>query len=94
MAIIGKVNTPAGEDRELYIRVITVTTPNNQPDGTLSVPAVALFRGFASEDAFKAGGRYLWERELEFSPKFKADIRKEAYAALRDLPEFSKATDA
>lgn len=95
MAVINNLRALSGEDRDLYVRLIALeSVPNNQPDGTLSVPAAAVFRGFISQDAFKDGGNFVWERTVEFVPKFRGDIRKEAYAALKAQPDFADAVEA
>lgn len=76
MAIKAVVHTHFGEDREVYIRLNNVEASNH---GAVSV---ALFRGFLSKDAFKAGAHYVWEQNVEFTPDVSKPIWGQAYAAL------------
>lgn len=76
MAIIAKVTTPFGEDRELYIRLNNVEASNH------GAASLALFRGFLSKDAFKAGSHYVWEKWIEFTPEVSQPLWSQAYKAL------------
>jgi len=77
MAIIMEVATPAGERRELYIRL------NNAEVSNHGVPSTALFRGFLSEEAFRAGRAFVWEEEVQFAADVTAPLWGQAYAALK-----------
>lgn len=77
MAIKATVETPHGDERELYIRAIHVHAINHAGGSH------ALFRGFASEDAFKAGRHFLWEQEVEFNADVSKPLWEQAYAALQ-----------
>ena len=77
MAIQASVETDAGEARSLYIRL------NNMEASNHGKPAVALFRGFVSQEAFEGGGHYLWEREVAFDADVSAPLWPQAYAALK-----------
>lgn len=77
MAIIATVKTPLGEDRELYIRLNNIEVSNH---GELST---AKFRGFLSQDAYKAGANYAWEYDTEFMADVGQPLWAQAYQALK-----------
>lgn len=76
MATLQTVQTLYGEARELYIRLNNVEVSNH------GVTSWAKFRGFASEEAFQNGGKYLWEEDIEFTADVSEPIWPQAYAAL------------
>ena len=76
MAIKASVPTQFGEDREVYIRLNNVEASNH------GATSLALFRGFLSKEAFKAGSHYVWEKWVEFTPDVSQPIWPQAYAAL------------
>lgn len=76
MAIKAKVTTMFGEDREVYIRLNSIEASNH------GWASHALFRGFLSKDAFKAGAHYVWEKWIEFTPDVSKPIWEQAYAEL------------
>lgn len=75
MAILKTVPTQFGEDRELYIRLNNVEVSNH------GVKAVALFRGFLSQEAFNNGSHFMYEQVVEFDADVSAPIWGQAYAA-------------
>lgn len=77
MAIIAEVETKFGERRELYIRLNNVEASNH------GVSSYALFRGFVSEEAFRAGAHYVWEQTVEFTPDVSQPLWGQAYDALK-----------
>lgn len=77
MAIISKVPTKYGEEKELYIRVNSVEASNH---GKL---ATALVRGFLNKKAFKEGAHFLWEKEVEFKADVSKSIWNQAYKVLK-----------
>lgn len=79
MAIKAIVPTQFGEDREVYIRLNNVEASNH------GATSLALFRGFLSKDAFKAGAHYVWEKWIEFTPDVSKPIWEQAYQALIEL---------
>lgn len=93
MAILAKLQTNHGEERDCYIRLNNMAIANH-PVGTGAAGAAftshALFRGFLSQAAFEAGGAYVWEREIEFSPDVGGNIWAEAYAALQAIPALAE----
>ena len=76
MAIKATVTTQFGEDREVYIRLNNVEASNH------GAASLALFRGFLSQEAFKAGSHYVWEKWVEFAPDVSKPLWHQAYAAL------------
>lgn len=90
MAIKANVDTLHGENRELYIRLNNVETSNH------GVKSNALFRGFLSEEAFKAGNHYMYEKQVEFDADVSAPLWAQAYGVLKSEIEISgsEITDA
>jgi len=80
MAITATLNTSYGESRQLYVRL------NNCEASNHGVPATALFRGYISVEACSAGKRYVWEREISFTPDVSGSLWDQAYAALKAIP--------
>lgn len=82
MAVMVKVETDAGETRELYVRVNSVERVANH-----GAPCVALFRGYISREASDARKAFVWEKTIEFVPDITKPLWNQAYAALlvRDL---------
>lgn len=78
MAIKATVETTYGEDRECYIRLNNVEVNNH------GAQCVALFRGYASEEAFKAGKAYLWEQTIELKPDVSKPLWEQTYKALKE----------
>lgn len=87
MAISAVVQTPYGEDRDLYIRINNISTSNH------GVSSYALFRGFISREAFLAGSSYLWEKELELVLDVSQPIWTQTYLEIKKLPEFADSID-
>jgi hypothetical protein len=77
MAIVAKVETRFGEERELYIRLNHFDQLANH-----GVPARAVFRGYASEEAFQNGAEFMFEQAVEFPADAPSAPWKAAYAAL------------
>lgn len=75
MAVMAVIKTTFGEDRECYIRLNNVEVSNHGQKAT------ALFRGFISEDAYKSGAGFVWERDVEFDADVTKPIWTQAYAA-------------
>lgn len=88
MAIKANAETMFGENRDLYIRL------NNAEVCNHGVPSVALFRGFASEEAYRGGKPFMWERTVEFTADVNESVWSQAYSALKALPELEGAQDA
>lgn len=86
MALIIALDNKHGIDQPLYWRLNNFDAlSNREPDGR-RLPAVARFRGFLSEDAFRAGKHFLDEMLVEFVPtSASADMAAEAYVALRSI---------
>ncbi len=78
MAITATVTTQYGEDRECYIRL------NNMEVSNHGLPAQALFRGFLSREAFKAGAHYVWETSVEFDADVSQPLWAQAYHRLAE----------
>ena len=78
MAILVKVLTVYGEERELYIRL------NNTEVSNHGVKSTALFRGFLSKDAFDAGSHFMFEKQVEFNANVTGQIWMQAYAVLKE----------
>ncbi|CAG8864063.1 hypothetical protein [Pseudomonas fluorescens] len=87
MALTASLTTSYGETRDLYVRVNNLSTSNH------GVSSSALYRGYIVEEQFRAGGGYVWERELEFMVDVSGDIWTQAYQALKEQPEFAGSTD-
>jgi len=77
MAVKATLVTSYGESRELYVRLNSVEASNH------GRPAIALFRGFISGEAFNEGKGYVWEREFEFNPDLSKPLWLQAYEALK-----------
>lgn len=79
MAIIADVDTgteEGGATRQLYVRLNNVEASNHGAE------AHALFRGFASEKAYRTGKRFVWETTITFKPDVSQPLWEQAYAAL------------
>jgi hypothetical protein len=87
MGIIATLQTPFGENRELYVRINSAETSNH------GVSSHVLFRGFLSKDAFEAGSNFMWEREIEMHIDVSCPLWVQAYDKLKLLPEFVGAID-
>ncbi|EOX3456117.1 hypothetical protein ACPFUK_003332 [Vibrio cholerae] len=77
MAVLAKVVTMHGEEKELYVRLNNVEVSNH------GVQANALFRGFISREAFDNGFHYVWEREFQFTADVSKPVWEQAYAQLK-----------
>ncbi len=77
MAILAVVATEYGEERKLYIRLNNIEVNNH------GVMSCVKFRGFLSKDAFKEGGKWLWERDVEFFADINKPIWTQAYEVLK-----------
>lgn len=78
MAILTEIETNTGEVKELYLRVNNIDVSNH------GVKALALIRGFISEDAFKGGKCYAHEEEIEVSVDVKTPVWDQVYAKLKE----------
>lgn len=87
MAVTAKLNAVYGEERETYVRIISLSTNNHGES------SVVLFRGFISREGFKGGASYFWEKELEMMLDVSALLWPQAYSELKKLPEFAGAID-
>ena len=76
MAIKATVKTIFGEDKELYIRLNSVEASNHGEESS------ALFRGFASRDAFDSGAKCMYEKLIQFTPDVSLNLWSQAYSAL------------
>jgi hypothetical protein len=88
MALLMSATLPSGVSVDkAYWRLNSFEQlPNRQADGTYAVPAIALFRAFASEDAFKSNKPYILEHAVTFTPSsISANLAEEAYTAFRNL---------
>jgi hypothetical protein len=87
MAVTAKLKTSHGEERDLYVRVNSISTNNHREI------SLVLFRGFLSKETFQSGASYMWEKELEMHLDVSAPLWPQAYDELKILPEFVDATD-
>lgn len=82
MAILTKVTTIHGEEKELYIRVNNVEVNNH------GIKACALVRGFLSKDAFDNRMHFLHEERVEFDADLTKPLWEQVYDELkRKYPE-------
>ncbi len=77
MAVLAKVTTMHGEERELYVRLNNVDVSNH------GVHANALFRGFVSREAFESKFHYVWEQEVKFLADVSKPLWEQAYSQLK-----------
>ena len=88
MALLVTMDTVLGKDKPIYVRVNTLTLSNH------GVEAPALLRGFASEEDYRAGAPFVYERELDVSPLDVSEpLWGQVYANLKALPLFENAED-
>lgn len=87
MALKATLDTIYGETRELYVRINNVEASNH------GVPAVALARGYLSQQAFDDGKGFVYETTVEFPADVSMPLWQQGYAALKALPEFAEAED-
>lgn len=80
MALLANLTTVYGENRELYVRVNSLSSSNH------GVASSVLYRGFISEEAYRANGLYVWELELQTMIDVSGAIWTQAYEALKALP--------
>lgn len=78
MAIKKKVTDILGREIELYIRLNSAEISNH------GVTSNFLFRGYESEEAFRSGGRYLWESEMSSVIDVSQEIWDQAYLLVKD----------
>lgn len=78
MAIKAEVMTEYGEERELYIRLNSVSSSNH------GIESEALFRGFASKEAFNDGKRYMFEERVMFNADVSLPLWNQAYSVLKE----------
>lgn len=88
MALQARLETIFGEERELYVRINNVEASNH---GNL---ATALARGYLNEQAFLERKAFVWERPFAFAANVSEPLWLQAYAALRESPDFIEAKDA
>lgn len=84
MALMINLESAHGLAQSLYWRLNSFDQlGNREPDGS-RIPAIARFRAYVSEEAFRAGKAYLEEMLISFVPtSASADMAAEAYAALK-----------
>jgi hypothetical protein len=78
MAILATIETDAGDNREVYLRINSIEGLNNHGS-----PCSVRFRAYASKLAFTNRKAFLWERSFEFTPDVKANIWQQAYDAFK-----------
>jgi len=78
MAIRKTVTDILGRNVELYIRLNSAEVSNH------GVNSNFLFRGYESEEAFRNGGRYLWEEAVSVVMDVSQDIWSQAYMLIKD----------
>ena len=88
MAINSTIETSYGVTIPAYIRLNNIEASNH------GVMANALFRGFASKEAFQSGKSYLWEKQIQFSPDVSKPLWEQAYAALLASENFVDAVQS
>ena len=69
------------EERELYVRL------NNFDTLSKHAPSAARFRGFLSQDAFKNGASFVWERVVNLNVSMDEDAAspyEQAFIALKE----------
>lgn len=79
MAILARVKTIHGEEKELYIRINNVEVSNH------GVKATALIRGFVSKDAFDNKMHFLHEEYVEFDSDVSEPLWGQVYSELKLL---------
>ncbi len=67
---------------------------NNVGVSNHNMPSSALLRGFASREAYIAGYRYQFEREIEFAADVTQPIWSQAYAAFKTVLQAEGPSDA
>jgi hypothetical protein len=97
MAIQADLTLPSGITvASAYIRLNSIEgLANRQPDGIDQPNALARFRAYVSEDAFRSGAFAIegFEREVAFVPTLDADLIPGAYAAIKAEPGFAEAAN-
>lgn len=88
MALLVNTETMFGTTQQLYVRLNCFEQLANH-----GVPAIALFRGFASQEAFESGKHYMQEWTVEFPADAPEDPWALAYTELRKLPGFENAVE-
>ncbi|ANC85473.1 hypothetical protein [Sphingomonas sp. NIC1] len=88
MGVLVDLPIDTGETRRIYVRLNNFDQVANH-----GVPATARFRGFICRDAYESGGRFVFERVVEFDADVSQPLWAQAYAALRREPDFAEATD-
>lgn len=77
MAILAKVKTSFGEERELYIRLNNIESNNHNH------VSVAKFRGFLSQEAYVQNFNYVWECDVEFLADVSLPLWSQGYEELK-----------
>lgn len=77
MSIQAIVKTVYGEERDLYIRLISAELNNHGEKST------ALFRGFTSKEAFENKSHYVYEHGVEFIADVSEPLWEQAYNELK-----------
>lgn len=80
MAILARVETHHGEERELYIRLDHFERLNNH-----GAPALAVFRGYISKEAFDARAAFVWELGIELEANAPEKPWELAYSELQKM---------
>lgn len=87
MALSNSMTTQFGENRQLYVRINNMSVSNH------GVNASVLFRGYLSQEAFQAGGMFLWEQEMDIPLAVDHSLWTQAYQALKATEQFQNAVD-
>lgn len=77
MAIVTKVETSFGEERELYVRLNNVSASNHGVEG------LALFRGFLNKEAYQNNKHFLYEEAINFKVDVSLPIWEQAYSEIK-----------
>jgi hypothetical protein len=80
MALIARLETAHGEERELYIRLNNLDQLKNHPEGGGDR---ARFRGYLSKEAFDRRCHFVWEQVIECEIDVAEPVWPQAYAALK-----------
>lgn len=78
MGIMATIHEPGEEPRRGYIRLISFEQLANH-----GVPAVAVFRAFASKEAFEQGAKFFAQREVTFNADISQPLWPQAYDAAK-----------
>jgi hypothetical protein len=80
MALIARLETMHGEERELYVRLNNLDQLKNHPEGGGDL---LRFRGYLSKEAFDRRCHFVWEQVIECEIDVAEPVWPQAYAALK-----------